>query len=229
MALDLMEAEKWQRDADLEDLEGYRHGTRAAPTIYRAGTLKVAEGDAPMVFIASDEEPDRHGDTIAVDGWDLKAFNSNPVFLWLHGLDPMHQLPIGRVPKVWNEGKQLLSAVQWDKDDAFAAEVHGKYQRGFLKAVSVGFRPLEFEEIKPESGKKSMMPSIAFKLQELLEISAVPVPANPRALQKTLYGGQRYWINPKPKTKETIQPDPLAPIAKVIRDFKMALAGPGGK
>lgn len=233
MAIDLVEAEKWERDDNLEALEGFRHGTRAAPTLYRAGSVKVAEGDAPMVFIASDEDPDRHGDTISVAGWDTEAYKANPVFLWLHGLDEGHLLPIGKVPKVWGEGKQLLAHVQWDKADPFATEVQGKYQRGFLKAVSVGFRPLEFAEIKPESDKraKGMMPSIAFLKQELLEISAVPVPANPRALQKALYGGQRFWQMPvKPQeVPPTDIPDPLAPVAKAMRELTEALRGPGGK
>ena len=78
MTMELLELEQWQRDTDLENLEGFRHGTRAAPTLYRAGMVKAVEGDSPTVFIASDEEPDRHGDTIAVAGWDLKAFESDP-------------------------------------------------------------------------------------------------------------------------------------------------------
>lgn len=221
--------EEWQREADLEALEGYKRGTREAPVLYRSGTIKTAESDdAPMVFVASDDGPDRHGDTIAADGWDLKQFQANPVFLWMHGLDVMHQLPIGRVPKVWFEKTQLLSAVEWDKADPFAAEVHGKYRRGFLKAVSVGFRPLEYEEIKPGKGMKSGMPSIAFKLQELLEISAVPVPANPRALQKALYRPlpfQPVKTNPNQDAKERS----LAAILEVVRERNLALCGPGGK
>lgn len=230
MAMDILELERWQRDTDLENLEGFRHGTRAAPTLYRAGVVKASEGDAPTIFIASDEEPDRHGDTISVEGWDLKAFNLNPVFLWMHGMDEGHLLPIGRVPKVWAEGKQLLSAVQWDKADPFAAEVQGKYQRGFLKAVSVGFRPLEFEEVKPEGDKraKGMMPSLKFLKQELLEISAVPVPANPRALQKAYAYRIRMAVTSATSIREDT-PNPLASILAAVRQHKEALMGPGGK
>ena len=187
--MNLLELEKWQRDADLENLEGFRHGTRAAPTLYRTGTLKVPDGDAPMVFIASDDQPDRHGDIITVEGWDIEGYKANPVFLWLHGMDLMHLLPIGRVPKLWTEAKQLMAAVEWDDADPFAAEVRGKYRRGFLKAVSVGFRPLAFEEIKADGDGDGTTPDrdrlgIKFLKQELLELSAVPVPANPRALQR---------------------------------------------
>jgi hypothetical protein len=227
--MDILELEKWQRDTDLENLEGFRHGTRAAPTLYRAGIVKAAVGDAPTVFIASDEEPDRHGDTIAVDGWDTGAYKANPVFLWFHGMDEGHLLPIGRVPKVWSESKQLLAAVEWDKADPFAAEVQGKYARGFLKAVSVGFRPLEFEEIKPDSDKraKGMMPSVRFLKQELLEISAVPVPANPRALQKAYFYKAR--IQPPQPDPTPVTPNPLALVAKAAREVNEALRGPGGK
>ena len=201
--MNLIEIEHWQRDADLEDLEGFRHGTRAAPTFYRMGIVKATEGDGPMVFVASDDGADRHGDTIAVDGWDIEGFKANPVFLWLHGMDTNHLLPIGRVPKVWAENKQLLAAVEWDVADGFAVEVRDKYQRGFLKAVSVGFRPLEFDEIEPDGdkGAKGSGRGIKFLKQELLEVSAVPVPANPRALQRAKGWNltKRYWPNmPKP-------------------------------
>lgn len=242
MTMELLELEKWQRDTDLENLEGFRHGTRAAPTLYRAGIVKAAETDAPTIFIASDEEPDRHGDTIAVGGWDTKAFEVNPVFLWFHGMDSNHQLPIGRVPKVWGEGKQLLSAVTWDKADPFAAEVQGKYQRGFLKAVSVGFRPLEYEEIRASDDKdkaghaRGQVTGIRFLKQELLEISAVPIPANPRALQKSYYYAVRVvpvHTPPDPipdvPDSETSELSPLASILAAVRQHKEALIGPGGK
>ena len=228
--MNLLEIEKWQRDTDLEHLEGFRHGTRPAPTLYRAGHVKVSDGDAPMVFIASDEEPDRHGDVLAVDGWDTAAFQKNPLFLWFHGMDDNHLLPIGRIPKVWAETKQLLASVDWDTADPFANEVHGKYQRGFLKAVSVGFRPLEFEEIESDDDGDIFLSGIKFLKQELLEISAVPIPANPRALQKAMSWQLTKRRSPAliGEPQPDLQPDPLAPIAKAMRELKEALRGPGG-
>ena len=248
--MNLIEIEKWQREMDLEDLEGFRHGTRPAPTLYHAGTVKISDGDAPMVFIASDEGPNRKGDVVLTDGWDIEAFKLNPLFMWLHEMDENHLLPIGRVPKVWTEAKELLAAVEWDTADAFANEIRGKYQRGFLKAVSVGFRPLEFEETESERQF-----SVKFLKQELLEISAVPIPANPRALKRAMgwpIGNRRSYslppqniaittttqsptftgntvIDPSLALALRAAPDPLAPIARAMRELKEALCGPGGK
>ena len=238
MATNLLEIEKWQREMDLEDLEGFRRGTRPAPTLYHAGTVKISDGDAPMVFIASDESPNRRGDVVLTDGWDIEAFKLNPLFMWLHEMDQNHLLPIGRVPKVWTDQKQLLAAVEWDTADAFANEIRGKYQRGFLKAVSVGFRPLEFEETESERQF-----TVKFLKQELLEISAVPVPANPRALKRAMgwqiRNRRSYSVPPSIVTTATFtgssvallsaEADPLAPIAQAMRELKDALCGPGGK
>ena len=47
---------------------------------------------------------------------------------------------------------------------------------GFLRATSVGFRPLRFERNAQRGGND-------FKEQELLEFSVVPVGANPQAVR----------------------------------------------
>ena len=38
----------------------------------------------PLVFVASTGEVDRHGDTVAPEGWRLDAYRDNPVVLWAH-------------------------------------------------------------------------------------------------------------------------------------------------
>jgi phage head maturation protease len=50
----------------------------------------------------------------------------------------------------------------------------------FLNAVSVGFMPLAAQPILDEDGDWT---GVEFISQELLELSVVPVPANPGALQ----------------------------------------------
>ena len=52
------------------------------------------------------------------------------------------------------------------------------YAEGFLHAVSVGFRPLDWRWAAGEERADG----IDFQRQELLEFSCVPVPANPEAL-----------------------------------------------
>ena len=64
----------------------------------------------------------------------------------------------------------------------FAQEVAGLYQAGYQRGVSVGFKPLKYEERRHE--KTGAFLGIKFLEQELLEVSAVPVPANRHALRR---------------------------------------------
>jgi len=192
---DIAEFEKRLREAELQELEDYKCGTGDAPIIYRAeGVVKTTEAGKPTVFIASEETEDRFGDIILLDGWELSNFKRNPVFLFTHN----HSLaPIGTVPKVWPDGKQLLANVKWDDQDEFAAFIHGKYDREVMRAVSVGFRALEFEN--REKG-------VEFKRQELLELSAVPIPAHPAALQKVMNTQKFHIVVPEITSVEPIEP-----------------------
>jgi len=175
--------EKYLREADLEALENFTKGIGPAPEIYKAGFVKPSEPGGPMVFVASEETEDRLGDVISADGWALEAFKQNPVFMWAHD----HTIaPLGTVPKVWVEGKQLLNMVAWDEADELARFIKGKYERRVLRAESVGFRPTQFED----NGKTG---GIHFMKQELLEISGVSIPAHPKALAKAM-GGKRFAI-----------------------------------
>ena len=61
----------------------------------------------------------------------------------------------------------------------FAQEVAVLYRTGFQKGVSVGFKPLRYEERRHEKTGASLE-------QELLETSAVPVPASRNALTRAL-------------------------------------------
>ena len=63
------------------------------------------------------------------------------------------------------------------------------YQPGCQKGVSVGFRALEFE-VRRDT-KTSQAVGISFTRQELLKISAAPVPDNQNALHKGLEGTPR--------------------------------------
>ena len=71
----------------------------------------------------------------------------------------------------------------------FAQEVAALYRGGYQKGVSVGFRPVRFEERRhPQTGK---FMGIRFTEQVLLEVSAAPVPANENAVRRAsgLAGG----------------------------------------
>ena len=200
----LLELERELREADLEALECFLRGTAAAPVLYKpSGYFKAADSGL-SIFVASEESEDRMGDVIEVAGWETKEFKKNPVFMLNHDYS---LLPIGTVPVVKADGKQLLASVKWDTEDEMAAFVQGKYQRGVMRAVSVGFRPLEFER----SGD-----GMLFKKQELLELSAVSVPAHPHALARMM-GARRFSI----VRPEIITVEEHAPVAE-LSDLEIA-------
>ena len=133
-------------------------------------------GAGLLVFVASTGEVDRHGDTVAPEGWRLDAYRDNPVVLWAHDYG---EPAIGRAEAVWSDGRALRARLEFAPTE-FAGQVERLYRQGYQKGVSVGFRPLRFEERRdPVSGA---FLGIRFLEQELLEISAVPVPANGGAL-----------------------------------------------
>jgi len=132
-------------------------------------------------FVASDERVDRMGDIIEVDGWETADWEKNPVILWGHD---SRAPPIGRGVGIRKLGrpKQLLIDVLFASKEVheLAGTVEGLVDTGFIKATSVGFLPKKSEPLDDEDD--SWFAPRRYKEQELLELSIVSIPANPRAL-----------------------------------------------
>ena len=135
--------------------------------IAKAYVEKINDEGILEAAVGSTEAMDREGDVIKAEGWNTDNFNRNPVLLWAHNVNELRP-PIGRVKRLWVDGDRLMFQPQFDLEDEFAADLYRKYKQGFLNSFSVGFIPLERE-------------GNTFLEQELLEISAVPVPANAEA------------------------------------------------
>ncbi|MCH8831174.1 MAG: HK97 family phage prohead protease [Chloroflexi bacterium] len=174
----------WERERLLEALDAYQRGLSDAPLLHKwtesqAGGSENEDG-LPMAFVISTDEVDRHGDVIMAQGWRLDAYRNNPVFLWAHD----YARPvIGRAVEVWQEPHRLLAKMKFAPTE-FAQEVAMLYRAGYQRGVSVGFKPLRYEERRDE--KTGAFLGIRFLEQELLETSAVPVPANRNALRRAL-------------------------------------------
>ena len=130
----------------------------------------------PVTFVLSTDEVDRHGDVVSADGWRLEAYRENPVLLWAH--DYQHPA-IGRAVSLWAEPHRLLAQVEF-APSAFAQEVAALYAAGFQWGVSVGFRPIRWEERR--DSRTGTLVGLRYLEQELLEVSAVP--ANRSALRR---------------------------------------------
>ncbi len=109
----------------------------------------------------------------------MDAYEENPVLLWAH--DYRHPA-IGRAAKMWTEPHRLLANMEFAPTE-FAQEIASLYRSGFQWGVSVGFKPLRYEERRDE--KTEAFLGLRFLEQELLEVSAVPVPANRSALRRS--------------------------------------------
>lgn len=127
-------------------------------------------------FILSDDSQDRMGDIIMSDGWDITAFKSNPIALFNH--NPNH--PIGKWSNLRVENGALRGHLDLAPEGTSARidEIRKLIDAGILQAVSVGFRPTEYEPLD----KKNPFSGCRYTKQELVETSLVSVPANPNAL-----------------------------------------------
>ena len=144
---------------------------------------RMAGSAREAAFVLSTDEVDRHGDVVSADGWRLEAYRHNPVLLWAHDY---RRPAIGRAVAVWTEPHRLLATIEF-APSAFAQEVAALYEYGFQWGVSVGFRPIRWEERRdPRTGA---FLGLRYLEQELLEVSAVPVPANRHALRRRANNG----------------------------------------
>lgn len=135
-------------------------------TLHTNALVEKVEGK--LVAVASEEVEDRHGEIIEIDGWNLKNFKKNPQLLWMHNLTHGRSLPIGKAEKTGfrmiDGKKKLVFEPVFEEITKFGRTVKRFFEEGWLNTFSVGFIGKEKEENR-------------YLKQELLEISAVPVPA----------------------------------------------------
>lgn len=151
-------------------------------------STKVLDAEQRIIqFKASTSNYDRDEDRLMVTGWDLDNFMKNPVFLYMHD----KKIPaIGRVVNHSidaNQGilymdvqfptiEEMTSSMDVISEHAkFVDMLYNMYKNGFMNAVSVGFLATE--------GAPNERGGYDFTKLELLELSAVTVPANQEALK----------------------------------------------
>ena len=157
----------------------YKARMRTVPVL---SWIVLALGKRTIEFVASTEAVDRYGDIIRTSGWKLDNYRKNPVFLWAH---KSGEPPIGRTIDVHVETAPVPALIQHvEFADAatykFADTVFHLYKGGYMRAVSVGFMPLAAPTRITDS-EGNATGGYEFTSQELLELSAVSLPANPEA------------------------------------------------
>jgi len=144
--------------------------------------------------VASTTTVDSHGDVVEQD-WVLDRYKRNPVVLWHHNnfessgysfggaCDPEDFLPIGHAQDVRVEGGQLIARIVFGSKEynEMSERVMLGFKEGHIRAVSVGFYPGTVTKEMTPGGEIYRLGQ-----NELLEISAVPIPSNPDAVAKSI-------------------------------------------
>jgi phage head maturation protease len=171
---DFVEIEQFKRNQDLQKQSSLLRKHYALEPIK---AVKETSDGLIVDFVISTETVDRDSDTIAVDGWVLDGYRKNPVILFAHN---SRQLPVAKSLSEVIEDKKLKSKAQFTPKDLneFGYMTGQMYAKGFMNAVSVGFRGIEWAFTQD----KDRPYGIDWKRQELMEYSTVPVPSNPEAL-----------------------------------------------
>lgn len=169
------------------------------------GVLRIVAGETKSISqpskntlraVLSSETTDRYDDIIRASSFNTPRnfanyFDKNAVLLWAHNRDSsVPTRPIGKIANPdfngtdMNNKRAFEGDVIFDNGYEFAMEVWNSYESGFLNAFSVGFRPIT---IKADSEECK---GYEFLEVDLLENSAVPIPANPAAVRKAFLDGR---------------------------------------
>ena len=183
-------------------------------------------GDRCVQFTISKEVEDRDGDILRANGVDFTNYMKNPVFLSFHN---SREFPLGKVTKFWVEGNSVKAIVYFPTLEELSSNPEQAsekaklvdfcfhcYKTGMLNAVSVGFIPLEW--IETEKGFDILK-------WELLEFSAVAVPANQDAIAEAVksFGLDKSVIKEYFTTEKSLD-EKLSDVEKELAEVKQTVA-----
>lgn len=151
---------------------------------------EVKATDDPMVLdiVGSTEEVDRDGDIIRLAGWELDSYRKNPVFMWAHNYS---MPPLGKAVQITKDfdRMQLIFRIKFSEHNPMAVMVAKMYKEKVLNASSVGFQPTKTPKPREKNSPEDVMVGREYIGQELLELSAVPIPSNAGAVALALSKG----------------------------------------
>jgi len=162
---------------------------------------------------------DRMDEVLLPEGADLKHFKKNPVVLFGHKYD---EPPIGKALWIKNDGDGLIAKVKFASTE-FAQEIFTLFKEGIMSAFSVGFIPKQW--VDGDGEKKARR---TYEKWELLEFSAVAVPANPEALALAMSKGliksealkKEFKIDPSAEPPAGDPPPAEPPAKDYLEDIK---------
>lgn len=167
-------------------------------------TPKILDEKTGLVrYVASDETMDCYNEIVRASGWQFTHFAKNAPFVDSHDYSSITKL-LGQVVDFRVVGNALEEDVMYSREPGTLAEWAFKMVRdGFLRAVSVGFVPVQMcskwdadktafvDQINQLAltGADAARLSCVYIRQEQLELSQCVIGANPNALAKAYKGG----------------------------------------
>jgi uncharacterized protein len=168
-------------------------GVPAAPIENQNSKIQNSTPAAILDFISSDETLDRYDEIIMASGWRLENYRRNPVFQNSHQYgDILFTLGKALITEVRTIAARqvLFQRIEFAVDaNPMARIAYGLYLPGYLNCQSVGFFPIRWQNADDSPGAAPSPFRRKYLEQELLEVSAVAIPANPNALALALKSG----------------------------------------
>lgn len=142
--------------------------------LIRADISTVADDEVEVVISTSALARDGH--VLIPQGCVLDNYRANPIVLWSHNPD----LPVGNAVEIAVSADKITARVKFAPSgiSAKADETRGLVKADVIRAVSVGFDPIDGEPIDPRKPKGGQR----FSVWELLEFSFVSVPSDTGAV-----------------------------------------------
>lgn len=140
---------------------------------------KIDKNEKSITHIITSNTIDRDGDIVEPSGIRYDNYRKNPIVLFMHN----QYMPIGKnlwlKPVKEGDREYVLAKTKISEKSELAQDIFNLYEEKILNAWSIGFIP-DYNKIDKIELENKMI--FVYKEWELLEYSAVSIPANPDAI-----------------------------------------------
>lgn len=219
--------------------------------LFKGEVDDVSKSKRTITSIITTDAIDRYKEVIVARGLKLDNYQANPVVLWGHNTDNVIGKNLGLARKTKGD-RQVIIAKTWFAKTDFASEIFELYADEILNGWSIGckfidhksYGPPTEDEIKARPELKDC--HCVYRKLELIEYSAVSIPANPEALgneigkkistdlMRQIKSGPRWDTDEPPLIDEVREPKPgpveLPPLLgrtfhQAVTDMRNAVRG----
>lgn len=157
-------------------------------------------------FIANSGQVDRVGEVLDPNGCRFENWMKNPIILWAHD---DWGLPVGKGLEIGVDATEgLIGKGMWASQHSdFAAMIEELFNAGFLNGFSVRFMAYTWEDFSQGSEEFKSGIWRIYTDWELLELSVVDIPCDPRALRKAYDAGQQSELRTMIRKATDLRPD----------------------